>query len=64
MKGAARAMALMPLYYALVCLASWAALFDLAVRPFHWAKTAHGRVRTATVVGSAGFRSHRRAIAD
>ena len=47
MKGAARAMALMPLYYALVCLASWAALFDLAVRPFHWAKTAHGRVRAA-----------------
>ena len=68
MKGAARAMALMPLYYALVCLASWAALFDLAVRPFHWAKTAHGRVRTAacdtTDVGSTAFRSQRRAIAD
>jgi hypothetical protein len=68
MKGAARAMALMPLYYALVCLASWAALFDLAVRPFHWAKTAHGRVRAAafdtTDVGPTAFRSHGPAIAD
>ena len=64
MKGAARAMALMPLYYALVCLASWAALFDLAVRPFHWAKTAHGRARAATDAGPTAFRSPRRAIAD
>ena len=67
MKGAARAMALMPLYYALVCLASWAALFDLAVRPFHWAKTAHGRVRAAafnpTELGATALPSQRRAIA-
>jgi hypothetical protein len=68
LKGAARAMALMPIYYALVCLASWAALLDLAVRPFYWAKTAHGRVRAAafdtTNPGPAAFGSHRRAIAD
>jgi cellulose synthase/poly-beta-1,6-N-acetylglucosamine synthase-like glycosyltransferase len=68
MKGAARAMALMPLYYALVCLASWAAVFDLAVRPFHWAKTAHGRARAPTFdttdVGPTAFRVHTPAIAD
>ena len=33
----------LPPYYALVSLASWAALLELALRPFHWNKTAHGR---------------------
>jgi hypothetical protein len=47
MKGAGRALARMPIYYGLVCLATWAALFDLALRPFHWSKTEHGRVRRA-----------------
>jgi len=32
----------LPLYYALICAATWAALFDLAVRPYYWAKTEHG----------------------
>jgi hypothetical protein len=68
MKGHARAMALMPLYYVLVCLASWVALFDLAVRPFHWAKTAHGRAKAAafdtTDAGPTALRLPRRAIAD
>jgi len=35
----------MPLYYLMISAASWAALFDLAIRPFHWAKTEHGRRR-------------------
>jgi len=39
---------LLPVYYLLISAASWAALFDLAIRPFHWAKTEHGRARTAT----------------
>jgi glycosyltransferase XagB len=68
MKGAARAMALMPVYYALVCLATWAALFDLALRPFHWAKTEHGRARGAarktTRVGLTASRPRGREIAD
>jgi len=39
----------LPLYYAMICLATWAALFDLAIRPHHWAKTEHGlrRIRSA-----------------
>ncbi|MGD1038662.1 MAG: glycosyltransferase family 2 protein [Roseiarcus sp.] len=41
-------LALLPVYYLLISAASWAALFDLAIRPFHWAKTEHGRARTAT----------------
>jgi len=42
-----RILATLPLYYALICIATWAALFDLAIRPHHWAKTEHGvrRVR-------------------
>ena len=32
----------LPLYYAMICAATWAALFDLAIRPYHWAKTEHG----------------------
>ena len=35
-------LATLPLYYALICVATWAAVFDLAIRPFHWAKTEHG----------------------
>ena len=42
------ALALAPIYYLLVSAASWVALFDLAIRPFHWAKTEHGRSRAKT----------------
>jgi len=38
---------LLPLYYALVSLAAWAALIDLAWRPYHWSKTEHGLARTS-----------------
>ena len=37
---------LLPLYYLLMSIAAWAALYDLAVRPFHWRKTEHGLART------------------
>ena len=40
-----RALLLMPFYYLLVSAATWAALYELIVRPFHWHKTAHGRPR-------------------
>jgi cellulose synthase/poly-beta-1,6-N-acetylglucosamine synthase-like glycosyltransferase len=47
-------LATLPLYYGLICLATWAALFDLAIRPFHWAKTEHGRLRPrARQIGDA-----------
>lgn len=36
-------LASLPLYYVLISAATWAAVFDLAVRPFYWAKTEHGR---------------------
>lgn len=36
----------MPAYYALVWIASWVALFDLALRPHYWGKTDHGRRRS------------------
>jgi cellulose synthase/poly-beta-1,6-N-acetylglucosamine synthase-like glycosyltransferase len=41
------ALALLPIYYALISAASWVAVFDLAIRPFYWAKTEHGRARGA-----------------
>ena len=47
MADAGGALASLPIYYALISVASWAALFDLAIRPFHWAKTEHGRAGAA-----------------
>lgn len=38
----ARAAATMPLYWPLASLAAYQALVDLALRPHHWRKTAHG----------------------
>lgn len=38
---------LLPLYYCVVSFAAWAALIDLARRPFHWWKTEHGLARTS-----------------
>jgi cellulose synthase/poly-beta-1,6-N-acetylglucosamine synthase-like glycosyltransferase len=49
--GVNGALASLPVYCALVSAASWAALFDLAIRPFHWAKTEHGRAGVAARAG-------------
>jgi cellulose synthase/poly-beta-1,6-N-acetylglucosamine synthase-like glycosyltransferase len=38
---------LLPLYYLMTSAASWLALYDLNVRPFHWHKTEHGLARTS-----------------
>jgi cellulose synthase/poly-beta-1,6-N-acetylglucosamine synthase-like glycosyltransferase len=38
---------LLPLYYALVSLAGWRGLWELATAPFHWNKTSHGLARTS-----------------
>ncbi len=48
LRVAPRTLALMPIYYLLVSAAAWAAIFDLVVRPHHWAKTAHGRTQGRT----------------
>jgi len=45
LKLTARELALLPVYYILVSLATWAAMLDLILRPHYWAKTAHGRSR-------------------
>jgi cellulose synthase/poly-beta-1,6-N-acetylglucosamine synthase-like glycosyltransferase len=47
MTGALRALAWTPAYYMLVCAATWVGLYELAVRPFYWGKTEHGRMRSA-----------------
>ena len=39
----AKALALLPAYYALISAATWVATVDLALRPHYWAKTVHGR---------------------
>ncbi len=38
---------LLPFYYALVSVAAWLALVELAVDPFKWNKTRHGKARAA-----------------
>ena len=37
--------ALMPVYYVLVCAATWMALIHLVLWPYYWGKTEHGRIR-------------------
>jgi hypothetical protein len=37
-----RVLPLLPAYYALICFAAWASLYDLIRRPYHWSKTEHG----------------------
>jgi cellulose synthase/poly-beta-1,6-N-acetylglucosamine synthase-like glycosyltransferase len=53
-----RSLPLLPLYYGLISLAAWAALFDAAWRPFHWLKTDHGLARSsaraAALLGDRG----------
>lgn len=39
--------ATLPVYYALVSLAAWAALYELMTRSTHWNKTEHGLARTS-----------------
>lgn len=34
-------------YYLLMSVASWAALYDLVLRPFHWHKTEHGLAKSS-----------------
>ena len=36
---------LAPIYWLLISIAAWRGLFGLLLRPFHWAKTAHGLSR-------------------
>jgi len=40
-------LALLPVYYCLVCMAAWLSLIDFSRRPFHWSKTEHGLARTS-----------------
>jgi hypothetical protein len=40
-----RTVALMPVYYGLVCAATWTALIHLALWPYYWGKTDHGQLR-------------------
>src|SRR5690606_21344146 len=40
-------LALMPIYWLLLSLAAWRALYQLAVAPHHWEKTEHGLARTS-----------------
>jgi cellulose synthase/poly-beta-1,6-N-acetylglucosamine synthase-like glycosyltransferase len=39
--------ATLPIYWLLISLAAWQALWDFLVRPFHWHKTRHGISRTS-----------------
>lgn len=52
MSGLTRTLLSMPLYFVLITLASWRALFDLIVRPYYWGKTEHGREKSRLPVGA------------
>jgi hypothetical protein len=53
-RGLAPAIALMPLYWPLLTWAALCAVLDLARRPFHWEKTAHGITRVGSDLGEGG----------
>ena len=40
---------MLPVYYVLVSLAAWRALYEFAVHPSRWNKTEHGLARTSRV---------------
>ena len=46
--GVGRAALLMPGYFALVTAATWVALIELIIRPFHWHKTKHAVTASTT----------------
>jgi cellulose synthase/poly-beta-1,6-N-acetylglucosamine synthase-like glycosyltransferase len=52
-----RTVALMPAYYVLVCAATWAALIHLALWPYYWGKTEHGRHRARPALPAVRTRS-------
>jgi cellulose synthase/poly-beta-1,6-N-acetylglucosamine synthase-like glycosyltransferase len=54
LKPYGRALLGMPLYYALVSAATWVALYELIVRPFHWHKTSHGPAPAPPQIAAPG----------
>jgi hypothetical protein len=54
LKPYGRALLGMPLYYALVSAATWVALYELIVRPFHWHKTSHGPAPAPPQIAALG----------
>lgn len=44
-------LAALPVYYALVSLVAWQALFEWLDKPFHWEKTRHGLARSSRRAG-------------
>ncbi len=43
---------LMPIYWLLLSLAAWRALFQLLLDPYRWEKTEHGLARTSRLAGN------------
>lgn len=48
------AIVLLPLYYFLLTLAAWSALYSLVTAPFHWHKTPHGLAKTSRLRQKCG----------
>ena len=51
MLNCAWALLLMPVYWLLLSLAAWRALFQLLRDPYRWEKTEHGLARTSRLAG-------------
>jgi cellulose synthase/poly-beta-1,6-N-acetylglucosamine synthase-like glycosyltransferase len=50
--GSAWYLALLPLYWLLLSVAAWRAVFQLVHEPYRWEKTAHGLARTSRRTGA------------
>jgi cellulose synthase/poly-beta-1,6-N-acetylglucosamine synthase-like glycosyltransferase len=58
MLGGAWVLVTIPIYWLLLSLAAWRALFQFVIAPYHWEKTEHGLARTSRRAG-ARERPHR-----
>jgi len=47
----------LPAYYLLICAASWTALIEIAIKPFHWRKTLHSPRRFGDLVALGARRA-------
>ncbi len=57
-------LALIPVYLLGITLASWMAVLDLALKPFHWHKTEHGFARNSSRKGQALRSRHDQMLLD
>jgi hypothetical protein len=58
--GCAWALLLLPLYWLMLSVAAWRALYQLVRDPYHWEKTEHGLAKTSRLASQARTGGYRK----